>query len=195
MRKGRIEAFSDGVLAIIVTIMVLELKVPEGAECKDLSALIPKFLSYVLSFMMVLIYWNNHHHMFQTVKKVDGKILLANGALLFFLSLLPFATAWMGETHFRSTPVALMGIVLLLSGTAYLLLVKTIVDSHGQDSILANAIGTDYKGNISWIGYLVGIFLSRSYPQVSAAIYLVIALMWFIPDKRIERLMHDETTE
>lgn len=143
MKKGRVEAFSDGVLAIIVTIMVLELKVPEGAEWSDLFTLLPKFLSYILSFMMVIIYWNNHHHIFQTVEKVNGKVLLANGFLLFFLSLIPFATAWMGENHFASKPVILMGIVLLLSGTAYLVLTKVIASSHGKDSVLAKILEND----------------------------------------------------
>jgi uncharacterized membrane protein len=191
MKKGRVEAFSDGVLAIIVTIMVLELKVPEGAEWHDLSPLLPKILSYILSFMMILIYWNNHHHVFQTVEKVNGRILLANGALLFFLSLVPFATAWMGENHFASKPVALMGIVFFLCGVSYLLLTQTIIRSHGEKSVLAQAMEADYKGTVSWIGYLVAIVLAFFYPLVSATIYLLIALIWFIPDKRIEKRMSD----
>lgn len=191
MKKGRIEAFSDGVLAIIVTIMVLELKVPEGAEWKDLFALLPKFLSYILSFMMVLIYWNNHHHTFQAVEKVNGKILLANGFLLFFLSLIPFATAWMGEHNFESKPVILMGIILFLSGIAYLFLSKTIANSHGENSVLAKVMEKDWKGTISWIGYLTGIAIAFFYPKISAGIYFLIALMWFIPDKRIENLMKE----
>lgn len=192
MKKGRIEAFSDGVLAIIVTIMVLELKVPEGAEWNDLFALLPKFLSYILSFTMVLIYWNNHHHIFQTVEKVDGKILLANGFLLFFISLVPFATAWMGEHNFESKPVILMGIVLFLSGIAYLYLSKVIANSHGENSVLAKVMDKDWKGTISWIGYLTGIGVGFFYPKISAIIYFLIALMWLIPDKRIERLMKEE---
>lgn len=186
MKKGRVEAFSDGVLAIIVTIMVLELKVPEGAAWSDLFTLLPKFLSYILSFMMVIIYWNNHHHIFQTVEKVNGKVLLANGFLLFFLSLIPFATAWMGENHFASKPVILMGIILLLSGTAYLVLTKVIASSHGEDSVLAKILENDWKGNISWLGYVLGIILGFFYPFISVIIYFIIALMWFIPDKRIE---------
>lgn len=189
MKKGRVEAFSDGVLAIIVTIMVLELKVPEGAEWKDLMPLLPKFLSYILSFMMVLIYWNNHHHVFQTVEKVNGKILLANGLLLFFLSLVPFATAWMGENHFQSKPVILQGIVFLAAGTSYLLLTKTIINSHGENSTLAQAQGSNLKGNISWLGYIIGILLGFYYPAVSAVIYFLIATMWFIHDKRIEKTL------
>lgn len=191
MKKGRVEAFSDGVLAIIVTIMVLELKVPDGAEWNDLFALLPKFLSYILSFMMVLIYWNNHHHIFQTVEKVDGKILLANGFLLFFISLVPFATAWMGEHNFESKPVILMGIVLFLSGIAYLYLSKVIANSHGEHSVLAKVMDKDWKGTISWIGYLTGIVVAFFYPKISAIIYFLIALMWLIPDKRIERLMKE----
>lgn len=191
MKKGRIEAFSDGVLAIIVTIMVLELKVPEGAEWKDLFTLLPKFLSYILSFTMVLIYWNNHHHTFQAVEKVNGQILLANGFLLFFLSLIPFATAWMGEHNFESKPVILMGIILFLAGISYLYLSKVIADSHGENSVLAKILENDWKGTISWIGYLVGIVLGFFYPKISAVIYFLIALMWFIPDKRIEKLMKE----
>ncbi len=191
MKKGRIEAFSDGVLAIIVTIMVLELKVPEGAEWNDLMPLLPKFLSYILSFMMILIYWNNHHHVFQTVEKVNGKILLANGLLLFFLSLVPFATAWMGENHFQSKPVILMGIIFFASGLSYLLLTNTIIASQGRGSILAKAQENDWKGTVSWLGYLVGIILGFFYPLISAIIYFLIALLWFIPDKRIEKHLAD----
>lgn len=191
MKKGRIEAFSDGVLAIIVTIMVLELKVPEGAEWNDLMPLLPKFLSYILSFMMILIYWNNHHHVFQTVEKVNGKILLANGLLLFFLSLVPFATAWMGENHFQSKPVILMGIIFFGSGLSYLLLTNTIISSQGRGSILAKAQENDWKGTVSWLGYLVGIILGFFYPLISAIIYFLIALLWFIPDKRIEKHLAD----
>jgi len=190
MKKGRIEAFSDGVLAIIVTIMVLELKVPEGSEWNSLVPLLPKFLSYILSFMMVLIYWNNHHHLFQTVQKVTGKILLANGLLLFCLSLVPFATAWMGENHFASKPVALMGVVFFLSGISYLILTKTIIDAGNDNSVLARAMENDWKGTVSWIAYMVGILLAFFAPLVSAHIYLAVALMWLIPDKRIEKLLN-----
>lgn len=191
MKKGRIEAFSDGVLAIIVTIMVLELKVPEGAEWNALIPLLPKFLSYILSFMMILIYWNNHHHVFQTVEKVNGKILLANGLLLFFLSLIPFATAWMGENHFQSKPVILMGIIFLAAGLSYLLLTNTIIATQGSNSVLAKAQENDWKGTVSWLGYILGIILGFFYPLISAVIYFLIALLWFIPDKRIERHLKD----
>lgn len=191
MKKGRIEAFSDGVLAIIVTIMVLELKVPEGAEWNALLPLLPKFLSYILSFMMILIYWNNHHHVFQTVEKVNGKILLANGLLLFFLSLIPFATAWMGENHFQSKPVILMGIIFLAAGLSYLLLTITIIATQGSNSVLAKAQENDWKGTVSWLGYILGIILGFFYPLISAVIYFLIALLWFIPDKRIERHLKD----
>ncbi len=187
MKKGRLEAFSDGVMAIIVTIMVLELKVPESADWHDLAKLLPKFLSYILSFLMVLIYWNNHHHVFQTVEKVNGNILLTNGLLLFFLSLLPFATAWMGENHFKSKPVILMGIVLFLSAVAYTILSKSIIKSHGQDSTLAKAVGNDVKGKISVLFYLIAIGLAFFIPYISAGIYLLIAIIWLIPDKRIEK--------
>lgn len=189
MKKGRVEAFSDGVLAIIVTIMVLELKVPEGAEWHDLAGLLPKFLSYILSFMTVLIYWNNHHHVFQTVEKVNGNILLANGALLFFLSLVPFATAWMGENHFKTDPVILVGILFFLCGISYLLLSIVIVKSHGEHSVLAQVQQNNWKGTVSWMGYLVGVGLAFFYPIISAIIYFLIGMMWFIPDRRIERLM------
>lgn len=188
MKKGRLEAFSDGVLAIIVTIMVLELKPPHGGTWADIVVLLPKFGSYVLSFMMVWIYWNNHHHVFQLVEKVDGKILLANGLLLFFLSLIPFATAWMGESHFSSHSVMLMGIVFLLCGIAYLLLTKAIIESHGYESKFAKAMNRDIKGNISWIAYLIGIILALYFPLVSIIIYLSVAMMWIIPDSRIEKI-------
>lgn len=171
--------------------MVLELKVPEGSEWSDLIALLPKFLSYILSFMMVLIYWNNHHHVFQTVEKVNGKILLANGALLFFLSLIPFATAWMGEHHFQPKPVAFIGVIFFMSGWMYALLTRTIVKSVGSDSVLAKAVGRNYKEIISEIGYFIGIVLAFFYPYVSVVIYLLIALMWFIPDKRIEKAINN----
>lgn len=187
MKKGRVEAFSDGVLAIILTIMVLELKVPEGAEWHNLFELMPKFLSYILSFLMVLIYWNNHHHVFQTVEKVNCNILLSNGLLLFFLSLLPFATAWMGENHFKSNPVALMGIILFLSAVAYTILSKSIIKSHGQDSTLAKAVGKDIKGKVSVLLYVIAIALAFFMPYISAGIYLLIAIIWLIPDKRIEK--------
>lgn len=191
MKKGRVEAFSDGVLAIILTIMVLELKVPKGSEWKDLMALLPKFISYILSFTMILIYWNNHHHIFQTVEKVNGKILIANGALLFFLSLVPFATAWMGEHNFESKPVILQGIIFFLAGVTYLFLTQKIIEIHGKDSILAKAVEKNYKGTVSWIGYLAAIVLGFWHPKIAAIIYFLIAMMWLIPDKKIEKLIED----
>lgn len=169
--------------------MVLELKVPEGSNWNDLMPLVPKFLSYILSFMMVLIYWNNHHHLFQTVERLNGKILLANGILLFFLSLIPFATAWMGENNFQTNPVILQGIVLLASGLAYLLLMRIIASVHGKESVLAKISENDWKGTMSIVGYIVGIVLAFYYPKAGACIYFLIAMMWFVPDKRIERLL------
>ncbi|MBX7163658.1 MAG: TMEM175 family protein [Saprospiraceae bacterium] len=187
MKKGRIEAFSDGVLAIIVTIMVLELKIPHGNSWSDLLALWPKFSSYILSFLMIIIYWNNHHHVFQTVEKVNGKILWTNGLLLFFLSLVPFGTAWMGESHFDSTPVAFIGIIFLFAGSSYQLLTRFIINEHGQDSVLAKAMVNDIKGTISLVVYILGILIFYYYPIVSAILYLLVGIMWLIPDKRIER--------
>lgn len=183
------EAFSDGVLAIIVTIMVLEMKVPHegGATFDALKPLLPIFLSYILSFTMVLIYWNNHHHMLQSVKSVNGKVLLANGFLLFWLSLMPFTTAWMGENHFAPLPVALFGAVLWMSAIAYTILTYSLIALHGTDSHLAKAVGKDYKGMVSLAGYTVAIAVAFFVPYVSCAIYVAIAVMWLIPDKRIER--------
>ncbi len=189
MKKGRIEAFSDGVMAIILTIMVLELKVPEGSEWKDLMALLPKFISYLLSFMMILIYWNNHHHIFQTVERVNGKVLLANGILLFFLSLVPFATGWMGEQNFESKPVILQGIIFFFSGVTYLYLAHILIEIHGKESILAKAIERNYKGTISWVGYLIAILIAFWLPKLSAFIYFLIAMIWLIPDRKIKKLI------
>lgn len=189
MKKGRLEAFSDGVLAIILTIMVLELKVPEGNDWKDLMALLPKFISYILSFTMILIYWNNHHHMFQTVEKVNGKILIANGIMLFFLSLIPFATAWMGEHNFESKPVIFQGIIFFFSGISSLFLTKQIIAAHGKDSILAKALEKNHKFTISWMGYLIAIGLGFFFPKMAALIYFFVAMMWLVPDKEIERLL------
>lgn len=189
MNKSRIEAFSDGVLAIIVTIMVLELKVPHGADWRDLYELLPKFLSYLFSFIIVWIYWNNHHHMFQTVQKVNGKVLLANGLLLFCLSLQPFVTAWMGENHFARNPVILMGIVLLLSAIAYTILTYAIIRLHGTDSVLKKAIERDRKGKISNLAYCMAIPLAYIHPYISCGLYAMVAIMWLIPDKRIENIM------
>lgn len=195
MNKNRLEAFSDGVLAIIVTIMVLELKVPHNAEWDNLSELMPKFLSYLFSFMMVWIYWNNHHHLFQIVKKVNGKVLLANGFLLFTISLQPFATAWMGENHFARNPVILMALVLLLSAIAYTILTFALIKLHGKNSVLSKAIETsgDIKGKISTAAYVIAIPLAYVHAYISCGIFVFVAIMWLIPDKRIEKALHEES--
>lgn len=187
MQKGRVEAFSDGVLAIIITIMVLEIKVPHGDNFTDLIPLIPVILSYVLSFIYLGIYWNNHHHMMQTVKNVKGSILWANHHLLFWLSLVPFVTSWMGENDFSSKPMALYGFVLLMAAMAYFILQNEIIKSQGENSILAKAVGKDFKGKISPILYLVGIGLSFVHAWLGGAIFILVALIWLIPDKRIEK--------
>ena len=190
MTKGRLEAFSDGVIAILITIMVLELKVPHGADWATLWELKDKFLSYALSFVFLGIYWNNHHHLLQATKIVDGRVLWANLHLLFWLSLVSFATGWMGENHFASRPVALYGIVLLLSGVAYYILAQLLVSVHGADSHLAKAIGKDTKGIISVILYLIAAVLAFWIPVASAVIYVSVAIMWLIPDRRIEKVIH-----
>ena len=187
MKKTRFEAFSDGVLAIIITIMVLEIKVPHGERFSDLKGLIPIFLSYALSFIYIGIYWNNHHHMVSTVNKVTGGILWANLHLLFWLSLIPFATGWIGENHFAAAPMALYGVVLLMAGVAYYILQSLIIKNEGKDSLLAKAIGKDLKGKISPFLYAAAIAVSWLNSTVSGLIYLIAALIWLIPDKRIER--------
>lgn len=192
MKKGRLEAFSDGVLAIIITIMVLEIKVPHGAAFADLKPLIPVFLSYVLSFIYLAIYWNNHHHLMHTVTKVSAGILWANLHLLFWLSLVPFVTGWMGENHFMPNTMALYGIILLMAALAYFLLQSIIINSHGKDSLLAKAIGRDIKGKISPVLYILGIATSWYNPWISGAFYILVALIWLIPDKRIETVIGDE---
>lgn len=191
MNKGRMEAFSDGVLAIIITIMVLEIKVPHGSALSDLLPLIPIFLSYVLSFIYLGIYWNNHHHMMHTVKKVTGTILWANLHLLFWLSLVPFVTGWMGENSFAQIPMALYGVVLLMAAIAYFILQKQIIKSHGTDSVLAKAIGKDIKGKLSPILYIMGIAFAWVSVWISGALFILVALMWLAPDKRIERILKD----
>jgi len=193
MNKNRLEAFSDGVLAIIITIMVLEFKLPEGMDCNALKPLLPKFLSYILSFIYVGIYWNNHHHMMHTVKNVNGKILWANLHLLFWLSLIPFTTAWNGENHFAPFPMMLYGIVLFMNGLAYFILQNLIIKSSGKDSKLSKAIGKGVKEKASVIFYLIAIVFANYYPLVSGIIYIIVALMWLIPDKRIERIFTNET--
>ncbi len=189
MDKDRLLAFSDGVVAIIITIMVLELKVPHGASCDDLAGVLPVFLSYVLSFVYVAIYWNNHHHLLYTVNRVDGLILWANTHLLFWLSLVPFATAWMGENHFAKLPTAVYGVALLMPAIAYLLLQKAILRREGQDSTLAKALGRDIKGKISPALYVTAIALSFVDPLIAGLIYVSVAVMWLIPDRRIERAL------
>jgi uncharacterized membrane protein len=189
MSKGRLEAFSDGVMAIIITIMVLEFKVPVGAEVSVLRPLIPVFLSYVLSFVLLGIYWNNHHHLFQAARHVNGPILLANLHLLFWLSLIPFATAWMGENHFAPWPVALYGAVQWLAGGAYYLLSRVLIAQHGRESVLASALGRDAKGLGSLVLYSVAIPLAFVNSWLAGALYAVVALIWFIPDRRIEKTL------
>jgi uncharacterized membrane protein len=188
MGKGRLEAFSDGVIAIIITIMVLELKVPHGTEPATLYPLIPVFISYVLSFVYVGIYWNNHHHMLHAATKISGGILWANLHLLFWLSLIPFVTGWMGENHFATVPVALYGVVLFMSGVAYTILARALMKHHGKDSPLARAIGRDYKGITSVITYAIAIGLAFVQAWIAFALYVVVALMWLIPDRRIEKV-------
>ncbi|HYN83756.1 MAG TPA: TMEM175 family protein [Pyrinomonadaceae bacterium] len=189
MGRGRLEAFSDGVLAIIITIMVLELKVPHGADFAALLPLVPVFLSYVLSFVFVGIYWSNHHHLLHAVSRVNGSVLWANLHLLFWLSLIPFVTGWMGENHFAPSPVALYGVVLLFAGTAYYILVRTLVSHHGRDSALAKAVGKDFKGKASVVLYAVAIPLAFFNSWLACALYVVVAVMWLIPDRRIERAL------
>lgn len=192
MTKNRLEAFSDGVLAIIITIMVLEFKVPNDTTFESVVKLSHKFLSYILSFIYVGIYWNNHHHLLQTAKNVNGKILWANLHLLFWLSLIPFTTAWIGEHHFASFPMMLYGIILMMNGIAFNILQRTIIQHHGKDSVLYKAVGKDFKGKISVILYLIAVFMTIYYPIASGVIYIFVALMWLVPDKRIEQVLENE---
>ena len=187
MRPERLSGFSDGVIAIIITIMVLELKVPHGGDLEALKSSLPVFLSYVLSFLYVAIYWNNHHHLLHTCKRVNGAILWANTHLLFWLSLIPFATAWLGENHVAALPTALYGVALLMPAIAYFLLQTAIVRVNGADSSLAQALGADLKGKISPLIYIAGIALAFVNPWFSIALYVLVALIWLIPDRRIER--------
>jgi uncharacterized membrane protein len=193
MVKGRTEAFSDGVIAVIITIMVLELKAPHGHELEDLRPLIPVFLSYVMSFVFLSIYWNNHHHLFQAVRHVNGPILWANANLLFWLSLVPFVTSWMGENHFESLPVALYAGVMLLSGVAYTILVRVLIRHHGAESDLAKAIGAnlwaDRKGYASVILYSLAIPCAFAKPWISGVLCATVSAIWLIPDRRIERVL------
>ena len=193
MHKGRLEAFSDGVIAIIITIMVLEMKVPHGTDFESLQPLIPVFISYILSFIYVGIYWNNHHHLLQAVEKVNGPCLWANLHLLFWLSLTPFATSWMGENEFASLPVAFYGFILMMAGVAYYILSQTLISLHGENSALAKAVGPDFKGKVSVIIYAGAILLSFKYPWVSGTLYAIVACLWLIPDRRIEQTLNHKT--
>jgi uncharacterized membrane protein len=189
--KTRLEAFSDGVLAIVITIMVLELKVPHDASPGALVPLVPVFLSYVLSFVYVGIYWSNHHHMLHTCNRVTGPILWANLHLLFWLSLFPFATGWMGENHFARVPAAFYGVVLLAAAIAYWLLQQTIIASQGETSVLRKAVGNDWKGKVSPLFYVAAILLTFVSAWAAEAIYVAVALLWLVPDRRIERTLQD----
>jgi uncharacterized membrane protein len=194
MGKGRLEAFSDGVLAIIITIMVLEMKVPHGENLEALLPLLPVFLSYVLSFVYLGIYWNNHHHMLHTCQKVTGAMLWANLHLLFWLSLFPFATGWMGENHFAAAPMALYGVVLFMAAIAYWLLQHTIISSQGRDSLLKAAVGKDWKGRLSPLLYAIAIAVSFLSPWIAGGIYVIVALMWLVPDRRIAHVLVSKET-
>ena len=191
MGKERLTAFTDGVVAIIITIMVLEVKVPQGADLASLQAQLPVFLGYVLSFVYVGIYWNNHHHMLAAVNTITGPILWANMHLLFWLSVVPFATAWMGENHEAALPVAAYGFVLIMNATAYTILMLMLVRHEGPDSALAKAMGRDWKGRLSWLAYAIAIGLAFVQPVASKLIYLAVAIVWFVPDPRVERTLTD----
>ncbi len=195
MNKGRLEAFSDGVLAVIITIMVLEMKTPHGTDLASLRPVLPVLLSYILSFVYIGIYWNNHHHLLQATQRVNGATLWANLHLLFWLSLIPFTTAWMGENHLDSWPVAVYGIVLLLAGIAYFILTKALIRLHGRDSTLATSLGSDKKTKISIAFYASAIPLAFVEPRISAACYVVVAILWLVPDPRIERQVARQSTK
>ena len=194
MGKGRLEAFSDAVIAIIITIMVLELKVPHGDSLQSLLPLVPVFLSYVLSFVYVGIYWNNHHHMLQACRKVSGSVLWANLHFLFWLSLFPFVSGWMGENHFAAMPSALYGVVLLMAAISYWVLQQTIIATEGADSILKSAVGGDWKGKLSPLVYLAAIASTFWVQWVAQALYVLVALIWLIPDRRIENALKQKET-
>ena len=189
MQKNRLEAFSDGVIAIIITIMVLEMKVPHGTSVDDLKPILPVFLSYVLSFIYIGIYWSNHHHLLHATRRVSGGILWANLHLLFWLSLVPFVTGWMGENRFAALPAALYGLVLLLAGLAYLVLQKAIVARQDSEPSLASELGRDRKGKLSLVFYVIGIGLAFVSPWLAAALYALVAAMWLVPDRRLERVL------
>jgi uncharacterized membrane protein len=194
MGKSRMEAFFDGVIAIIITIMVLEMKVPHGDNLEALSPLIPVFLSYILSFLYLGIYWNNHHHMMHAAHRATGSMLWANLHLLFWLSLIPFTTGWMGENHFAALPAAAYGVVLLMAAVAYWILQQRIIVSQGADSVLKKAVGKDWKGKLSPVLYVVAIVVAFLSPWMSVAIYVFVALMWVVPDRRIERVLLEKET-
>ena len=194
MTKGRLEAFSDGVIAILITILVLELKIPHGADRDALRPLLPVFLTYVLSFIYIAIYWNNHHHMLYVTRQINGKILWANMHLLFWLSLVPFVTGWMGENHFAPLPTAVYGAVLLLAAIAYYILQRLIIAQQGADSTLKAAIGKDIKGKISPLIYVLAIPLAFVNQWISDGLYVLVALMWLIPDRRIEAQLDEPAT-
>jgi uncharacterized membrane protein len=193
VNRNRLEAFSDGVFAIIITIMVLEMKVPHGVDLDSLRPVLPIFMSYVLSFVYLGIYWNNHHHMLHTTHKVTGAMLWANLHLLFWLSLFPFATGWMGENHFALMPSALYGVILLMAAMAYWVLQIVIIRMQGPESLLKKAVGRDWKGKLSPVLYVLGIIATLWSPAVSQAIYVFVALLWLVPDKRIEKVLRDES--
>lgn len=192
MNKTRLEAFSDAVIAIIMTIMVLELKIPHGTDLAALKPLLPVFLAYVLSFVYLAIYWNNHHHMLQATRKVNGKVLWANMLLLFWLSLIPFATGWMGENHFAPLPTAIYGVVLLMAAISYTLLQNKLVKhTDDDDKLLAEAVGSDIKGKISLLCYAIAIPMAFVQQNISHGLYVLVALIWLVPDRRIEKVMHN----
>ncbi len=192
MSTNRMETFFDGVVAIIITIMVLEMKVPHGDSIETLSPLVPVLLSYVLSFVYLGIYWNNHHHMMHASRRVTGPMLWANLHLLFWLSLVPFTTGWMGENHFTTVPVAAYGLVLLMAAIAYFILQQTIITSQGEGSLLKKAIGSDWKGKLSPVLYVAALILAFVSPWVSEAIFVAVAIIWVVPDRRIERILEGE---
>jgi len=187
MTKGRLEAFSDGVIAVIITIMVLELKVPHDASWSALAPVAPVFLTYVLSFVFIGIYWSNHHHLLQAVQRINGKVLWANLHLLFWLSLTPFVTGWMGENRFAAVPAAMYGVVLLFAAIAYFILARALLSIHARDSVLATALGADFKGKISMVIYLLAIPLAFVRSWLACGLYVLVAVMWLVPDRRIEK--------
>ena len=191
MSKTRLEAFSDGVIAIIITIMVLELRPPHDATLSALQPVIPAALSYVLSFVMIGIYWHNHHHLLQAVHRVNGRVLWANTHLLFWLSLIPFVTAWMGENHFGAVPVAAYGVIMVCAGVAYYILAHVLISHHGRDSTLAKAFGRDWKGKLSVAIYAAAIPLSFVNSALACGLYVLVAVIWLVPDRRIERIMSE----